>query len=117
MPKKRFSQSLAKILVQLRQFPNLILEFPVQKSREFVPKALQLLAKLEWLTSIYSGIAKIPVLFPVSREIRSGDGFDIDCVRHQRFQKVADSPSLDAAYGLRIQAPDHVWVPVCAGTN
>ncbi|MGA8963415.1 MAG: hypothetical protein WB525_02905, partial [Pseudolabrys sp.] len=26
--------------------------------------------------------------FPVSREFGSGDGFDLDCVRHQAFQQL-----------------------------
>jgi hypothetical protein len=32
-------------------------------------------------------IEKIPVLFPVSMEFRSGDGFDYDCVRHHAFSR------------------------------
>jgi hypothetical protein len=44
--------------------------------------------------SVLSGnsprIEKIPVLFPVSREFGSGDGFAYDCVRHHPFRVSAD---------------------------
>src|SRR5215203_2227919 len=37
-------------------------------------------------------IAKFPVLFPVSREIGNGDGFDNDCVRHHALFRTARFP-------------------------
>ena len=39
-------------------------------------------------------IAKFPVNFPVSREFRSGDGFDYDCVRHHAFKDMNTFPGL-----------------------
>jgi len=37
-------------------------------------------------------LTKFPVLFPVSREFDSGDGFDLDCVRrHLPRRLIGDS--------------------------
>jgi hypothetical protein len=33
---------------------------------------------------------KFPVFFPVSREFGSGDGFDLDCVRHHAVPSISD---------------------------
>ena len=37
-------------------------------------------------------LAKFPVLFPVSRELRRGDGFDYDCVRHHAVIRNVEIP-------------------------
>jgi hypothetical protein len=47
----------------------------------------------------YPQIEKIPVLFPVSRQFRSRDGFDRDCVRHHSFSGISEDRSLQPKSG------------------
>ena len=47
---------------------------------------------------------KFPVNFPVSREFGSGDGFDVDCVRHHAVPQV--SGYRDIASKARVSGAD-----------
>ena len=75
-----------------RKFPVLAPEIPCSLIREFGQKPRNHWARGPSDARSCPKIAKFPVLFPVSRELRCRDGFDSDCVRHHAFFRTVIFP-------------------------
>jgi hypothetical protein len=76
------SRASGNSLIVFWKFLVLLTNFPVPIFRELAGKLRNHRPLRPSENGNHPEIAKFPVLFPVSREFRPRDGFDIDCVRH-----------------------------------
>ncbi len=97
-----------KFPVRPREFPVLSQKFPAPMTREFAVTARNHWTNGDVRFGNRPRMEKIPVLFPVSREFRSRDRFDRNCVRYHAFLSVPKvsnatpkAPNLRAFAGLR----------------